>query len=304
MSAHVPDPALGPDIPRAVFDALPMSAAIVASNGTIIAVNPMWLSFTGENGGAASGYLGENYFLTCKKSSDPAVVLIGERLQALVNQTHGTLQFEYPCDSPDTKRWYLMQASRFLIADQHFLLVCHVDITHRRLAEEAARKRADYDELTGLLVRGSFHRLLRQALEKARRNSSRLAVFFLDLNHLKHVNDTLGHAAGDRLLIETGHRLEQTLRGMDSAARIGGDEFAFFCEDINDHTVMRVKERVRAALLDPIMIDGRSVSADGAIGVSYFPDDGDNVRILLRTADERMYLEKHSVRGRQIRNKR
>lgn len=304
MSAHVPDPALQPDIPRAVFDALPMSAAIIACDGTIIAVNPSWLAFTRENGGAANGYLGENYFLTCEKSSDPAIVLIGERLRALMNQTHGTLQLEYPCDSPDTKRWYLMQASRLLIAKQYYLLVCHIDITHRRLAEEAAYERADHDELTGLLVRGSFHRQLRQALEKARRNDSRLAVFFMDLNHLKRVNDTLGHAAGDRLLIEAGRRLEQTLRGMDSAARIGGDEFAFFCEDINEHTVKRVKERVRTALLEPIMIDGHNVSADGAIGVSYFPDDGDNVLILLRTADERMYLEKHSVRDNPVRTTR
>jgi diguanylate cyclase (GGDEF)-like protein len=282
-----------------------MSAAIVAGDGTIVAVNPMWLAFTADNGGAASGYLGENYFLTCDKSSDPAIVLIGERLRALVNQKHGILQFEYPCDSPDTRRWYLMQASRLLIARRCYLVVCHIDITHRRLAEEAAHKRADYDDLTGLLVRGSFHRRLRQALEKARQNGSRLAVFFMDLNHLKHVNDTLGHAAGDRLLIETGHRLEQTLRGMDSVARIGGDEFAFFCEDINEHTIKRVKERVRASLQQPIMIDGHGgVSADGAIGASYFPDDGDNARILLRTADERMYLEKQSVRGKSVRGAR
>ena len=122
-----------------------------------------------------------------------------------------------------------------------------------------------------------------------------MAVLYLDLNNFKQVNDSLGHAAGDELLQEVANRLKQCLRGLDTVARMGGDEFVVLLENIRlpEHA-SNIAKKIRSAIGQPIKIRGRSLCILPSIGIALHPQHGDEAQQLLRHADEAMYLEKKS----------
>jgi diguanylate cyclase (GGDEF)-like protein len=155
---------------------------------------------------------------------------------------------------------------------------------------------AMHDALTGLPNRALFHDRLEHALARARRRESRVAVLFADLDRFKTVNDSLGHASGDELLVAVAGRLGQCLRAGDTAARLGGDEFGILLEDIeSDEEALGVAERIVDALTTPFLLQGREVFARTSIGVACGrgrPTD------LLRHADVAMYRAKDDGRGR------
>jgi diguanylate cyclase (GGDEF)-like protein/PAS domain S-box-containing protein len=178
------------------------------------------------------------------------------------------------------------------------------DITRQKVAEEARdraeeelRHQALYDQLTGLPNRTLLHDRTRQAIADARREKTQLAVLMLDLDHFKKVNDTWGHAAGDGVLTEVGHRLERALREQDSIARWGGDEFAVLIRKTSLPDLLQVVDRIRRAVDSPIDLDGQPVTVGVSVGIARFPDDGDDVATLLRRADVAMYAAKESHSG-------
>ncbi|MBI3145117.1 MAG: diguanylate cyclase [Pseudogulbenkiania sp.] len=152
---------------------------------------------------------------------------------------------------------------------------------------------AQYDELTNLPNRGLLHDRLRIALARARREQGRLSLLYLDLDKFKQVNDTFGHAAGDRLLREVANRLKQCVREADTVARIGGDEFVVLLESIQlpEHAAL-VAEKIRRALNQPLNIDGHSLRTLTSIGIALYPEHGDEEQQLLKHADEAMYFAK------------
>ncbi len=156
-----------------------------------------------------------------------------------------------------------------------------------------------HDPLTGLPNRTLLADRLQHARERARRNGNGVAVLFCDLDRFKTVNDSLGHAVGDELLGHVSRRIEGCLRGGDTAARVGGDEFAILLEDITSaEEAQAVAERVLAALRRPFVLGGRELFAHASIGVSlaFGADDAD----LLRRADVAMYRAKADGRGRSV----
>lgn len=158
---------------------------------------------------------------------------------------------------------------------------------------------AQYDGLTGLANRALLFDRLRTALARARRSGDRLALLFLDLDGFKQVNDSLGHAAGDLLLQEVARRLQEGLRDADTAARVGGDEFVVLLECIQlPEQAQRVVEKIRHDLGCPISVQGASLEMVPSIGVSFYPDDGEDEAGLLRCADEAMYAAKLQRGGR------
>src|SRR5450759_2626316 len=173
----------------------------------------------------------------------------------------------------------------------------HEDVTEEKRAEERIVHAAHHDALTGLPNRILFSEQLKQALKRVRRGE-RLAVLYIDLDRLKRVNDTLGHPIGDKLLKGVADRLRGCIRDIDTVARLSGDEFAIIQSSIgrpSDAAALAI--RIRAAIREPIDLDGHQVVVDTSIGISIAPNDGTELDELLKTADIALYEAKNSGRG-------
>ena len=181
-----------------------------------------------------------------------------------------------------------------LLDDQQIgVLAMYNDVSERVKTEKHLKHLATHDPLTMLPNRSLFYEHLDQALRRARRNNSRLAVFFLDLDGFKSVNDLLGHSKGDELLQEVASRFSEALRSSDIVARLGGDEFAFVCENLNDpEDAATIAKKILIALSRKIKMAGQEISVSGSIGISLYPEDGGEARDLLRYADAAMYRVK------------
>ena len=169
------------------------------------------------------------------------------------------------------------------------------DVTERKALEQRLKHQALHDPLTGLPNRTLFTDRLGQALARAERRDGSVVVLFLDLDNFKYVNDSLGHEAGDRLLVAVAGRLRALLRPEDTLARLGGDEFVALLEGIEDRSqAMRVVERVGKGLRVPVLVDQRDVFATASIGVAFSGSPGDRPEDLIRDADAAMYRAKES----------
>jgi diguanylate cyclase (GGDEF)-like protein/PAS domain S-box-containing protein len=176
------------------------------------------------------------------------------------------------------------------------------DISERKAFEEQLAHQAFHDPITNLANRALFHDRVRHAIEWQERDRRPVAVLFMDLDDFKAINDSLGHATGDRLLAEVGERLRQTLRAADTAARLGGDEFAILLEDSGEGIqAADVAERILRALEDPFDLDGAEVFVRTSVGIAVSEGEGDGrtgAEDLLRNADVAMYMAKEAGKGR------
>ncbi len=167
------------------------------------------------------------------------------------------------------------------------------DVTDRKRAEAELKHIAHYDALTGLPNRLLKTDRLRQAMTRCRRNQTSVAVCYLDLDGFKPINDRYGHDIGDKILIQTAHRLLVTVREGDTVSRIGGDEFVLILTDLEGQEQCRlILDRVLHAIAQPIVIDDQVLEVCASIGVTLYPEDDADADILLRHADRAMYLAK------------
>ncbi|MBL0730078.1 bifunctional diguanylate cyclase/phosphodiesterase [Piscinibacter sp. HJYY11] len=172
------------------------------------------------------------------------------------------------------------------------------EIVERRLADQRVVHMAHHDALTGLPNRSLMTDRVEQAIAHAARAHNRVALLFLDLDRFKNINDSLGHGIGDQLLQAVAARLKTCLRAEDTAARLGGDEFIISLPGVSDGAEpARVAQRILAELARPLEVAGQHLPAAASIGISLYPEDGDNAQTLLRNADTAMYHAKESGRG-------
>ncbi|HWA39095.1 MAG TPA: EAL domain-containing protein [Burkholderiales bacterium] len=172
------------------------------------------------------------------------------------------------------------------------------DITEHKRAEERVRYLAHHDVLTGLPNRLLFQDRVGQAITQAQRTRSKVAVLFIDLDHFKHINDSLGHPVGDRLLQDVAGRLQRCVREGDSVCRLGGDEFVISLPGLADsQAAALVAAKVLEALDRAFEIEGRELHVGGSIGISVAPEDGLDAAALMRAADTAMYHAKERGRG-------
>ncbi len=172
------------------------------------------------------------------------------------------------------------------------------DVTESRAMARRMAHLAHHDALTGLPNRALFHQRLQEAIDLAGRNQRKVAVLFLDLDRFKHVNDSLGHRAGDQVLTEMSTRLKECVRETDTVSRQGGDEFVVLLTHLTDEQgPARVAESILRRLSQPVEIEGHSLSVTASLGVAIFPDDGTDVGALTKHADAAMYLAKESGRN-------
>lgn len=173
-----------------------------------------------------------------------------------------------------------------------------VDITERRQHEAELEYQASHDSLTGLPNRSLLRDRIEQAIAKARRDNKRVAVVFVDLDHFKLINDSLGHHVGDRLLLEVADRLMTCVRSHDTVARQGGDEFVLvLTEQHGEDESLAIVSRLLDVISQPWVDEGQEYGLSCSVGISCYPKDGDDPDALLRCADAAMYQAKASGRS-------
>lgn len=183
-------------------------------------------------------------------------------------------------------------------------IYCYVaqfsDITEKKKLDELYLAQANYDDLTNLPNRSLFKYQLNKEIKKSRRNNLLLSLLFLDLDHFKDINDTLGHAIGDKLLTEVSSRILKCVRETDTVARLGGDEFAIILPDITRPRIEMIAQNIIVALNKPFILDQNKVEhfISTSIGIVLYPADGLDLENLMKHADQAMYKAKLEGRSR------
>jgi diguanylate cyclase (GGDEF)-like protein/PAS domain S-box-containing protein len=219
----------------------------------------------------------------------------------------GYCQFEWVYLRKDAEAFVAdVNCTRIEIEGRDVLYVVWRDISEKKIAEEKMleQKRqlhyqANHDALTGLPNRTLLMDRLEQRIQHAQRNDGRIAVFFIDLDRFKTINDSLGHDIGDRILIDVAQRLKAVIRIGDTLTRLGGDEFTIICECPSGQMRFsaHVAEDILRQLVEPFLIDGHTLYISASIGVSFYPQDATGVNDLLKFADAAMYKAKNEGRN-------
>lgn len=200
-------------------------------------------------------------------------------------------------DKPKVGAIYPKWTSISVVRDQSGTVTHHIgsfiDITERKAAQDHITRLAHHDHLTGLLNRLSLQERLAQALASARRESRALAVLFIDMDHFKAINDSLGHAVGDELLMEVAQRLRTGVRESDIVSRLGGDEFVLVLTEVGTTTaVARLADKLLQSLGEAYRVREYTLHSTPSIGVAIAPNDGSDGETLLKNADAAMYHAK------------
>ena len=282
------------DLLATVFAATNEAIIVADPLARIVSVNP---AFTRITGLTAEEVIGRNPHLWSSDRHSP------DFYERMWSDLHGSGQWQgeiwnrrkngevYPA-------WQNISAVR----DDAGNVTCYVsifaDISDLKSTQARLTHLAHHDMLTGLANRSLFTANLDAALERAKRHHKHLGMLVLGLDRFKLINDTMGHAAGDRTLQAIGQRLRHCVRAEDTVARLGGDEFGVLVEDLSDACdAAAIASKILAAVSEPIGIDGREVRTSTSIGIGLYPDDARSGADLVKAADAAMYRAK--ARGRQ-----
>ena len=191
----------------------------------------------------------------------------------------------------------IIQVARRGLADGGTVLTCE-DVTERTVAQERVAHLARHDSLTDLPNRNMLQQFVEDALARCAETGEKLAVLCLDLDNFKNVNDTLGHAVGDKILRQVGQRISSVCRGGNLVSRIGGDEFIVVQVNVGDRTdPEKLADRIIESLVDPFNIDGKELRTGTSIGIAMSPDNSSDAETLLKYADTALYAAKSRGRG-------
>lgn len=297
------------DLAATVVDSLTSSICVVDRTGNIVAVNRAWSKFASENGGdARQAYVGTNYFELCQRSRDPEVGKFAAGLRNVLQGDVELFQFEYPCHSPDEKRWFVARVTPIVQRDDALrgtstaAVVSHVDITERKLLELEYARLASTDALTGLPNRRFFETYANIELERRRRFGGQLAILMFDLDNFKLINDRYGHLAGDQVLKKFATRCKSLVRGSDLFARLGGEEFVALLSGTSTNGALHLAETLRRSIERlRIRIDGATIRVTSSIGVASVTARDRSVNSVLSRADRALYEAKNGGRN-QVRS--
>jgi diguanylate cyclase (GGDEF)-like protein/PAS domain S-box-containing protein len=233
----------------------------------------------------------KQYYVNPQEYSD-----VVEQLSKGERVTNKLIELLIPGELSETK-WVLASYMHLEYQHEQAILGWFYDISDRKAMEEQVRHMAHYDPLTDLPNRTLFSDRMQQSLAIARREKTRLAIMFIDLDKFKPVNDTLGHDVGDLLLRDVAQRIQNCLRETDTVARIGGDEFIVLLPRIEaEQDAFIVAEKIRYSLNQPFELAGRSLSISSSTGIAIYPEHGIEENQLIKNADTAMYHAKASGR--------
>ncbi|MEO8032938.1 MAG: EAL domain-containing protein [Acidobacteriota bacterium] len=230
------------------------------------------------------------------RERDNAMRIFETLKRASSGEAQGELRFQHKDGS-----WLWLEGfGQNMLADSNVgaIVLNYRDVTQRKATEKKLEYQSYYDTLTGLPNRLLFRDRVVNAVAKARRYKSGLAVLYLDLDHFKIVNDGLGHSFGDRLIADVSRRLQECIRASDTISRTGGDEFSILLPDVtSSEAVASIARKILASLDRPFVVDQREFFVTASMGVSIHPADGDDVETLFRCADAALHRAKELGRN-------
>jgi len=236
----------------------------------------------------------EPYKLFPKKQPDGTYSLIKLKKMRALARKHGSHQFEWVHLKENGKTFWVDILLTFLdINGKNILYMVYRDITVKKEMEQQLEYQANYDALTNLPNRFYFMKTLEKEIITSTKKQKELAIFFLDLDGFKKINDTLGHEIGDKVIIETAKRLRDTLRKKDIVSRLGGDEFTIMMRIFDSTEIAVTARRIIDVVKQPMYIDQHIIETSTSIGVSISPQDSTTAGKLLQYADTAMYKAKH-----------
>lgn len=276
-------------ISATIFDAASEAMVVTDADNLIISTNP---AFTKLTGFSFQDVVGKNPKIFSSGRQDKEFYT--NMWQALSTTGHwdGEL-WNKRKNGEEFIEWLSINVIFNTDGTKRFHVAIFSDITEKRKAEELIWNQANYDHLTQLPNRRLFRDRLEQEIKLAHRLRQSAALLFIDLDHFKEVNDSLGHDAGDVLLVSAASRISQCVREADTVARMGGDEFTVILSQVNDAThVSKVAENIIYQLSQPFVINGVTLNISASIGIALCPKDSDSAEILLKQADKAMYAAK------------
>ena len=269
---------------KTIFEAIPDLFFVLEQDGTIA-------DYHANNNNDL--YVSPKQFIG-KKMIDVLPEKVAHKFQFHIEKatTQGKMvSFEYELNMPEGINYY--EARVRLLAKKSQMMVIIRDISEPHRSAELIRRQAHFDSLTALPNRFLSLDRLSQILMEVQKNHEKAAIFFLDLDDFKKVNDSLGHEVGDKLLIEAAHRLQQALKKNDTVGRLGGDEFIVLISSLDDESdALVIADRLLKAFRKPFKLEGRDLILTLSIGIAISPKDGTSASVLLRNADTAMYQAK------------
>jgi diguanylate cyclase (GGDEF)-like protein/PAS domain S-box-containing protein len=257
--------------------------------GNILSVNPAFTSITGY---AEEEVCGRTPRILSSGKQDKAFYAEMWRNLVEKGEWQGEIWNRRKNGEVYAEWLHIVKASDGLSGSERYVAMFY-DISIHRNSRNHIYELANHDPLTGLPNRALCRDRLQQAIAQARRNGSGVGVLFIDLDRFKEVNDTLGHAVGDKLLIDFSWRVVHAIRDSDTAARLGGDEFVVVAPGVTSESDMRViAEKIIRSLTEPFLIEDRELYVGASVGIALYPTHGDNVDDLLRQSDTAMYAAK------------
>jgi diguanylate cyclase (GGDEF)-like protein/PAS domain S-box-containing protein len=281
---------------KASFERVPIGMAEVDGAGCVVAINAAMCAQTGRKATDLVGVALSTFVNDGDQDAHAA------RMAALLDGTTDANQGEHRYRHADGHDVWVHESISVISSDADgapSLLVQSQDITSQRRAAWELAQRALHDDLTGLPNRTLFLNRLKRALVKAGRNHKRVAVMFIDIDHFKVINDSLGHQVGDQLLVEIAERLSRATRHGDTVARFGGDEFVALVDCVSGESeASAAAQRIHSVFAEPFRLGPTPTYATASIGITLSSDDGESADELLRDADAAMYRAKDGGRNR------
>lgn len=274
-----------------IFNASTASIVATDADNRIVAVNPAFTKITGYD---AHEVLGRNPRLL--RSGRQNAAFYREMWQVLEQSGHWEGEWwNQRKDGGEYAEQVIMNVVRNDDGSVYRYVKIASDITEKKRIDDIIWRQAHYDPVTKLPNRQLFFDCLAAEIAKCRDADQRLALYFIDLDGFKQVNDEFGHDIGDFVLSETAHRITGCVRGADTVARLGGDEFTVILPGVNDASrVEAVAQNITAALARPFRYDAVTARISGSVGIALFPDHGHDSAELVKRADQAMYSAKSS----------